>query len=324
LIQWSALKKSMLLVDAHGVMMRKRFALTVTAAVLMLAGATGSHAQPADAPPAAPFHIELHALTPTVYWGKGGNMRGSSNVGVIIGDRGVTVVDTTSNPSTGKDLLAAIAKITPKPVTTVIITHIDGDHTGGLSAFPAGLKIIAQDFTLKTLQANAAAGRGPVPADRVPNHGVTYREDAVLNGVKVELLHWAPAHTAGDLAIYLPTQKIVFSGDIFCLDQPRAFVKLQVGGTSEGWIRSARGVLALNVGRIVPGHGTVQDKESIQKFTDVSIKEREQVKVLVAEGETVQQIEAAVGDPPPGWPEGVHHFTPYSAVIYQELTGKTQ
>ena len=91
--------------------------------------------QPAQPPP-----ITMKQLKPDVWAalaGAGGNST------IIVGKTGVIVVDAKQTEAGAKDLLAQIAKITPKPVTTVILTHSDGDHVNGLVAYPTGIKIIA-------------------------------------------------------------------------------------------------------------------------------------------------------------------------------------
>jgi cyclase len=93
----------------------------------------------ASAQPAAPAPFVPHQLKPNVYWIEGGG----GNSGVIIGDKGVIVIDAKTTAAGGKELLDDVAKITPKPVTTVIETHSDGDHINGLVSFPAGIAIIA-------------------------------------------------------------------------------------------------------------------------------------------------------------------------------------
>jgi len=61
----------------------------------------------------------------------------------------------------------------------------------------------------------------PPPADHLPNQLVTKnKENLKIDGVKIELLHWAPAHTSGDLVVYLPSDKIVFTGDIIAASCP--------------------------------------------------------------------------------------------------------
>src|SRR5215475_10584933 len=80
----------------------------------------------------APQPFEVKQLKPNVYWVEGGG----GNSGVIIGDKGVIVIDAKTTETGGKELLADIAKLTPKPVTTLIETHSDGDHVNGAAAFP--------------------------------------------------------------------------------------------------------------------------------------------------------------------------------------------
>jgi alkyl sulfatase BDS1-like metallo-beta-lactamase superfamily hydrolase len=75
----------------------------------------------AQAPAPAPFMV--HQLKPDVYWVEGGG----GNSGVIVGDKGVIVIDAKTTPAGGKELLDNIAKITPKPVTAVILT-LDADQ----------------------------------------------------------------------------------------------------------------------------------------------------------------------------------------------------
>src|SRR5947207_10488024 len=158
-------------------------------------------------PPQAPPMITMKMLKPDVWEGIGDG----GNSTIIIGKTGVIVVDAKQTNAGAKELLAQIAKITPKPVTTVIITHSDGDHLNGLVSFPAGIKIIAHENNKKEQEtALAVGGRGAPPKDRLPNQVVTKNKEAItIDGVKLELYHFAPAHTSGDLIVYLPAQKIV-------------------------------------------------------------------------------------------------------------------
>lgn len=108
---------------------------------------------PGRGQPAGAFVIPQ--LKPNVYWIEGGG----GNSGVIVGDKGVIVVNAKTSAAGGKELLDDLAKITPKPVTTVILTHSDGDHVNGLAAFPTSVKVIAHENNKKELEAALAAGR---------------------------------------------------------------------------------------------------------------------------------------------------------------------
>ena len=71
------------------------------------------------------------------------------------------------------------------------------------------------------------------------------KETLKFDGVRVTLLHWAPAHTSGDLVVYLPDQKIVFTGDIVAMQRPDPLIHPEKNGLSEGWIETAKGMVKL-------------------------------------------------------------------------------
>jgi cyclase len=266
----------------------------------------------------------VHQLKPDVYWVEGGG----GNSGVIVGDKGVIVVDAKTTPAGGKELLDDIAKITPKPVTAVILTHSDGDHVNGLASFPAGITIIAHENNKKEQEAAlAAGGRGAPPADHLPTQVVSKnKENLKIDGVKVEVLHWAPAHTSGDLVVYLPGEKIVFTGDIIATQRPDPLIHLEKNGSSEGWITTTKGIAALDADLFVPGHGDVQMKADVEKRLSDTEAKRAKIKELVAQGKSLEEIKAAVGDPPPaqsGGPGGRGPaFASFTDVVYKELTKK--
>src|ERR1700754_2243131 len=214
-------------------------------------------------PPATPF--VTHQLKPNVYWIEGGG----GNSTVIVGTNGVIVVDAKVSKAGGQELLDDIAKITPKPVTTVIETHSDGDHVNGLASFPAGVKVIAQENNKKEQEtALAAGGRGAPPADRLPSQVISKDTDTLtIDGVKLELHHWAPAHTSGDLIVYLPADKIVSTGDLAATnradDNPN--IHFEKNGSTEGWLANVKGMIGLNAETYVTGHGDLLTKADLQR-----------------------------------------------------------
>ena len=117
--------------------------------------------------------------------------------------------------------------------------------------------------------------------------------------MRFELAHWVPAHTSGDLVIYLPEQKIVFTGDLIATNTPYPLIHLEKNGTSEGWITSVKGLLAFDANTFVPGHGEVQTRAQVQARLDSTIARRDQIKALVAKGESLDQIEQSLVTPRP-------------------------
>jgi len=258
----------------------------------------GQPGQPQGQPPAPP-PINMKQLTSDVWAGLGG---AGGNSTIIIGKTGVIVVDAKTSEAGAKDLLAEIAKITPKPVTTAIITHSDGDHVNGLAAFPAGVKIIAHENNKREQEAAlAAGGRGAPPADRLPNQVVTKnKETMTIDGVKLELYHFGPAHTSGDLIVYLPDLKIVSTGDIVVTnradDNPN--VHFEKNGSTAGWLANVKGMIGLNSDTYITGHGDIVTKADLQRKYDATQARRDKIAAMVKEGKTLDEIKAALPDAP--------------------------
>jgi glyoxylase-like metal-dependent hydrolase (beta-lactamase superfamily II) len=272
-----------------------------------------------------PQALSVQQLAPNVYWASGGG----GNSGIVIGTTGVLVIDAKTTPASGKALLDEIARLTPKPVTHVILTHSDGDHVNGLASFPAGVTVIAHEGARRELAAAlaaalAAGGRGAPPSDHMPTQVITQNaEHLTLDGVNVELRHWAPAHTSGDLVVYLPAQRIVFTGDIIT-NRPDPLIHLQKNGSSAGWITTTQGILGLDADKFVPGHGDPQTRAEIQSDLASATQKREHVMALAKEGKSLDEIRSAVGDPAPAanGGRGGGAFASFTEVVYQETSGK--
>jgi len=271
-----------------------------------------------------PPPLAVKQLKDNVYWGQGG---AGGNTGIIIGQNGVIVIDAKTTPDSAKDMLAQVAKITPKPVTHVILTHSDLDHVNGLAAFPQGITIIAHENNKKEQEkALAAGGRGAPPADRLPTQVVTKNKETMkIDGVNVTLLHWAPAHTSGDLVVYLPNEKIVFTGDIIATQRPDPLIHLEKNGTAEGWIQTTKGMAGLNAETYVPGHGDLQTKADIQKRLKDAEERVAKIKQMVAQGKSLQDVRKAFGEPEPAAPAPGRGpaFPTFTETTYKELSNKS-
>src|SRR5260370_18388635 len=98
--------------------------------------------------------LKVTKIKDNVYWAQGG---AGSNDGIIVGTTGVIVVDTKTTTDSEKEVIAEIAKITPKAVNTAIITHSDGDHANVLAAFPAVFPTIAPENCKKEMEASTSS-----------------------------------------------------------------------------------------------------------------------------------------------------------------------
>jgi cyclase len=258
--------------------------------------------------------IVTHALSGGVYWIEGGV---GSNSGVVVGKDGVIVIDAKQTPESGKAVMAEVAKITPKPVTHIILTHSNLDHVDGLPGFPKGLTIIAQENCKQQMEHPRNNPQDIDLSGYIPTKTVGKKESMTIDGVRFVLLHWAPAHTSGDLIIYLPDQKIAFTGDITVTRLPYPLIHLEDEGSSAGWIESMKGIVALNADTFVPGHGGTQTKPELQMRVANTAARREKIKELVAQGKSLPDIKKELGEAAPA---NGGNFASFTDVVYKELT----
>lgn len=250
---------------------------------------------------AAPPELKVHTIKDgKLYWVEGAG----GNSGIIIGNNGVIVIDAKTTPAAGKQLVQEVAKLTPKPITHVIVTHSDGDHVNGLAGFPDGLHIIAhvnnkieQQSVYQYAAVEIDGGKCLPPKDRYPNSLVSKeRTKTVIDGEALELYYFGPAHTSGDLVVYLPADKLAFAGDIITSS---VLIHPEKNGSFDNWFHVAQGLLGLKADHYLGGHAQDLDtKETLRKRIADYQATRDKVNAMVDAGQSLSEVKAAMGDPP--------------------------
>lgn len=199
----------------------------------------------------------------------------NSNLGFVVGTDGVLVINAGPSVRVARALHAAIQKITPKPIKWVVNLNAQSHYWLGNDYFhKLGIPILANtaagklmhDLGAGQLQSVQSILKDKANATTLayPSESIDAQRTLQLGQLKIELLHFGSAHTAGDLVVWLPEQKILFAGDIVFTQRMLAVLPL---GNSGGWIKAFDQAAALKPRLIVPGHGKPTDLKTATRDT---------------------------------------------------------
>jgi glyoxylase-like metal-dependent hydrolase (beta-lactamase superfamily II) len=165
----------------------------------------------------------------------------------VVTDEGVVVADGQGSVAATKGLVTAIAKITPKPITHVIVASDHGDHTAGNASFPADVTYIIHPNSKAILDRSPNGWKPPQPRTEL----VANRKMFAVGGEPIGVLFLGRAHTGGDLAVYLPRHKILFLSEIFL---NRVFPAMRSAYPGE-WLKALDAAEEIDADIYIPGHG---------------------------------------------------------------------
>ena len=189
---------------------------------------------------------------------------GDPNTGVIVGDDGVMVIDAQATPLMAREVIRRIRKVTSKPIRHVVLTHYHAVRVLGASAYKAE-QIIASEATLGLIRERgkqdmkSEIGRFPrlfrgahsIPGLTWPT--LTFRGEMTLRmgRLEVKIIHPGAGHTGGDTIVWVPSQRVLFSGDL---------VEYEAGVYTgdahlEVWPETLERLRSLKPRALVPGRG---------------------------------------------------------------------
>jgi glyoxylase-like metal-dependent hydrolase (beta-lactamase superfamily II) len=270
--------------------------------------------------------LDTYQIRPNFYMIVGAG----ANIGVQLGEDGVVLVDSGS-AAKSQDVLAAIKKITPKPIRYLVNTSADPDHVGGnevlanagkpfRAANPGGGGGLpgagaagAPDQANITVMSTAevfdrmAVPKGnqpPYPSAALPTETFFEPEKPFyLNGEGVEVIHEPAAHTDGDAIVFFRRSDVIMAGEI--LDTTRfPVIDLEKGGSIQGEIDALSQLVKIAIPSIplvwkeggtlvVPAHGFINEQSEVVEYRDMMIIIRDVVQDLIKQGKTLAQVKEA-------------------------------
>jgi glyoxylase-like metal-dependent hydrolase (beta-lactamase superfamily II) len=190
---------------------------------------------------------------------------GDPNTGIVIGDDAVMVIDTQATPVMAQDVIRRIREVTDKPIKYVVLSHYHAVRVLGASAYRPDHIIASQDtydLIVERGEADKASeiGRFPrlfravesVPAGLTwPTITFTGKMTLWLGKLEVQLLQLGRGHTKGDTVVWLPQEKVLFSGDLVEFDA----TPYAGDAYFQDWPRTLDNLAALKPEKLVPGRG---------------------------------------------------------------------
>lgn len=235
-----------------------------------------------------------------------------ANAGIIIGKDYLVAVDSLMSAREARRFIKDIRKVSKKPVKFLINTHYHLDHSLGNSEFAKlGAIIISQENDKANMQ---KAGGGmlqfakqsglsdkDLQGTRLAYPTLTFKERLTLDlgNNKVEILFLGPGHTSGSVLVYLPQEKVLFAGDTLFA----AFHPFLGEADIEGWVKVLDAIMAMDVAKIIPGHGPVSSKKDVADLKSYLITFDQKAKELTAKSNDLNFIVAEMKKALPARPQ---------------------
>lgn len=230
---------------------------------------------------AIPLGNNIYMLT-----GAGGNMA------LVVADGGNSLIDSQYAEMADK-IKSKVAELTgQKPLSTLINTHVHGDHVGGNAALAGNIRIIAHSSVReRLLQDSSFAASG------LPNTTFSQQLNLTLSGNTLRLEYMPPSHTDGDIVVWFDDADIIHMGDLL-FEGRFPFIDTSKGGSVKGYIANTRNLLSRlsATTKVIPGHGNLTDKAGVERSLQMMEATLAIVQGYKAAGMTEQQaVEKGLG-----------------------------
>jgi cyclase len=226
-------------------------------------------------------------------------MGDGGNVGVVIADDGLMMIDGGLADRSAELLQAVSSQVNPQRFAVVFNTHWHLDHVGCNETLGKnGAKIIAHANSKKWLSQVVnmeALNRVVQPLDPEGLPGQTFTKSAKMTFGKETIEYGVvpPAHTDGDAYLFFPAPNVLHTGDLL-FNGTYPFIDYSTGGWIGGMASAADALLKVGDAqtRIIPGHGPMATKDDLKASRDMLAAIHERFEALRKQGKTTQEVAA--------------------------------
>ena len=199
---------------------------------------------------------------------------GDPNTGIVVGDNAVMVIDTQATPIMAQDVIRRIREVTDKPIKYVVLSHYHAVRVLGASAYMPEHIVASQDTYDLIVERGEADMKSEIErfprlfraVESVPGltwPTLTFKGEMTLwlGKLEVKMMQLGRGHTKGDTVVWLPQERIIFSGDLVESEA----TPYAGDAYFNDWPRTLEAIAALNPAKLVPGRGaSLQTPEKVQ------------------------------------------------------------
>lgn len=217
-----------------------------------------------------------------------------SNVGIILTEDGVVLIDTGQNPNESGVVMDLVRKLTTQPVRFIIHTEPHRDHTSGTFVFSPPASVIAAAGAGALMAENRLPANVPGARNVLPHIEYGDKMTLRLGGRTVELLNLENVHSGADTGVWLPNERVLFAAATVVV---KRYSNIRPFITIPDIVASIKQMRALAPEVVVPGHGapgTTKIFDDMERYFALLI---ERVRSLADEGKTLEQVKAELRIP---------------------------
>jgi glyoxylase-like metal-dependent hydrolase (beta-lactamase superfamily II) len=268
-----------------------------------------------------------------------------ANIAVQVGEDGVLLIDAGDGKATDK-VIAAIRKLSNKPIRFIVDTNANPDHMGGNERLAAigkaagggrasdsagpGAMVFAHESVLAAVSAPSGQ-KALLPVGAWPTESYPDWKELSLNNEAIQVFHVPAAHSDGDSLVFFRRSDVIATGDIFVTT---SYPVIGKGGSINGVIDGLNRIIEITIPKdwqeggtmVIPGHGRICDEADVVEYRDMVTIIRDRIQDSIKKGMTLEQVKAARPtleyDSRYGSDSGPWTTAMFIEAVYRNLSGK--